>query len=348
MSKSNNWRILAVLVLAALVALPALAELERELAGDEATGVRMLRRALEVPQDRFALLRHALDPVSEQLSELPSSRRPKGPERLFSELAKRIERGWRQMAVFVGRRRGGTGRAQHDRAVGLALATRKLLVLGDANQAGEDNRNVARMATLLAGLPASVPAATVNRLCGSSMSALHSAEQAIMTGNGDMFVVGGVEHLGHIDPSLTRVIQRRIDAASESTLCVVMPSVALQSSLINHLAETRPPVTVVSFQSSLAASVLNCGPPTGHLPNASQFPVVPSTLSMKPPSVAVKPTRRTAKVSSASGMLTMPEMSQLLSPSDMFLSVASAKASNFVGSGLLVMMRSVPDWELAP
>jgi acetyl-CoA acyltransferase len=54
------------------------------------------------------------------------------------------------------------------------------------------------MISLLSVIPHEVPAQTVNRLCGSSMSALHSAAQAIMTGNGDMFVVGGVEHLGHI------------------------------------------------------------------------------------------------------------------------------------------------------
>jgi acetyl-CoA acyltransferase len=69
---------------------------------------------------------------------------------------------------------------------------------GCVNQTLEQGVNVARMLTLLSVIPHEVPAQTVNRLCGSSMSALHSAAQAIMTGNGDMFVVGGVEHLGHI------------------------------------------------------------------------------------------------------------------------------------------------------
>jgi acetyl-CoA acyltransferase len=69
---------------------------------------------------------------------------------------------------------------------------------GCVMQTLEQGFNVARMATLLSVLPNEVPAQTVNRLCGSSMSALHSAVQAIMSGNGDMFVVGGVEHLGHI------------------------------------------------------------------------------------------------------------------------------------------------------
>ena len=69
---------------------------------------------------------------------------------------------------------------------------------GCVMQTLEQGFNVARMATLLSVIPNEVPAQTVNRLCGSSMSALHSAVQAIMSGNGDMFVVGGVEHLGHV------------------------------------------------------------------------------------------------------------------------------------------------------
>ncbi|HEY0493475.1 MAG TPA: thiolase family protein [Candidatus Dormibacteraeota bacterium] len=66
---------------------------------------------------------------------------------------------------------------------------------GDANQAGEDNRNVARMAVLLAGLPVEIPAATVNRLCGSGMQAIISATREIETGNGELFLAGGVESM---------------------------------------------------------------------------------------------------------------------------------------------------------
>ena len=66
---------------------------------------------------------------------------------------------------------------------------------GDANQAGEDNRNVARMAVLLAGLPVDVPGATVNRLCGSGLQAVISAAREIETGNGDVFLAGGVESM---------------------------------------------------------------------------------------------------------------------------------------------------------
>jgi len=69
------------------------------------------------------------------------------------------------------------------------------VILGCANQAGEDNRNVARMAALLAGLPVSVPGQTVNRLCGSGLQAVASAAQAIRAGEGDLLVAGGVESM---------------------------------------------------------------------------------------------------------------------------------------------------------
>jgi acetyl-CoA acyltransferase len=69
------------------------------------------------------------------------------------------------------------------------------VILGCANQAGEDNRNVARMAALLAGLPVSVPGETVNRLCASGMSATANAARAVMVGDGDYFIAGGVESM---------------------------------------------------------------------------------------------------------------------------------------------------------
>ncbi len=69
------------------------------------------------------------------------------------------------------------------------------VIFGCANQAGEDNRNVARMALLLAGLPYTVPGETVNRLCASSMSAAIHANRAIKAGDGELFITGGVEHM---------------------------------------------------------------------------------------------------------------------------------------------------------
>ena len=69
------------------------------------------------------------------------------------------------------------------------------VLAGAANQAGEDNRNVARMALLLAGLPDSVPGMTLNRLCASGLSAVITAARAIRAGEGDIFLAGGVESM---------------------------------------------------------------------------------------------------------------------------------------------------------
>ena len=69
------------------------------------------------------------------------------------------------------------------------------VILGCHNQAGEDNRNVARMALLLAGIPWSVPGETINRLCASGMSAIINAARAIKAGDGDVFIAGGMEHM---------------------------------------------------------------------------------------------------------------------------------------------------------
>ncbi|OLC04020.1 MAG: beta-ketoadipyl CoA thiolase [Gemmatimonadetes bacterium 13_1_40CM_4_69_8] len=78
---------------------------------------------------------------------------------------------------------------------GIDPATIDDVILGCTNQAGEDNRNVARMALLLAGLPVEVPGQTVNRLCGSGLQAAASAAQAVKAGEGDVFVAGGVENM---------------------------------------------------------------------------------------------------------------------------------------------------------
>ena len=69
------------------------------------------------------------------------------------------------------------------------------VIMGCANQAGEDNRNVARMALLLAGLPSSIPGGTVNRLCGSGLDAVGTAARAIKTGEADLMIAGGVESM---------------------------------------------------------------------------------------------------------------------------------------------------------
>ena len=106
----------------------------------------------------------------------------------------------------IGRHGGALSRVRPDDlaacAVGALLSRTGIdpasvddVILGCANQAGEDNRNVARMAALLAGLPVEVPGQTVNRLCGSGMQAVASAAHAIRAGDGGRFIAGGVESM---------------------------------------------------------------------------------------------------------------------------------------------------------
>jgi acetyl-CoA acyltransferase len=86
-------------------------------------------------------------------------------------------------------------RALMERNAGVDWAAVDDVVYGCANQAGEDNRNVARMALLLAGLPQDVPGTTVNRLCGSSMDAITIAARSIKTGETSLMLAGGVESM---------------------------------------------------------------------------------------------------------------------------------------------------------
>ncbi len=95
------------------------------------------------------------------------------------------------------------------------------VILGCANQAGEDNRNVARMAALLAGLPIEVAGQTVNRLCGSGLQAVASAAQAIKAGEGDAFVAGGVESMTRAPYVMLKAAapwSREVPAMADSTL----------------------------------------------------------------------------------------------------------------------------------
>lgn len=88
------------------------------------------------------------------------------------------------------------------------------VMLGAANQSGEDNRNVGRMAVLLAGFPVEVPGATFNRLCGSSLQAINSAAQAIAWGDGDVMIAGGVESMTRA-PFVQLKSERAFDRAPE-------------------------------------------------------------------------------------------------------------------------------------
>ncbi|HLO12202.1 MAG TPA: acetyl-CoA C-acyltransferase [Pseudoneobacillus sp.] len=82
-----------------------------------------------------------------------------------------------------------------DRNPGIPSQDIEEVIFGNANQAGEDNRNVARMSALLAGIPIEVAATTINRLCGSGLDAINYAARAIMAGEGDIFIAGGTESM---------------------------------------------------------------------------------------------------------------------------------------------------------
>jgi 3-oxoadipyl-CoA thiolase len=108
---------------------------------------------------------------------------------------------------------------------------------GCANQAGEDNRNVARMASLLAGLPPSVAGVTFNRLCASSLTALNAAARAIKAGEGEVYVVGGVESMSRAPwavPKSDRPFPRGDLIAYDTTIGWRFPNPALQAKYGNE------------------------------------------------------------------------------------------------------------------
>jgi 3-oxoadipyl-CoA thiolase len=118
-------------------------------------------------------------------------------------------------------------------------ATIEDVYFGDANQAGEDNRNVARMAVLLAGLPVEIPAATMNRLCGSGMQAVVSAAREIETGNGVCFLAGGVESMTRA-PYILEKPQREFARGSQT-----LHDSTLGWRMVNpRLAEKYPPISL--------------------------------------------------------------------------------------------------------
>jgi 3-oxoadipyl-CoA thiolase len=115
------------------------------------------------------------------------------------------------------------------------------VILGCANQAGEDNRNVARMAALLAGLPVSVPGQTVNRLCGSGLQAVNSAAHAIRCGEGDVFVAGGVESMSRAPWVLLKpeaAYPRGVPEAADTVLGWRFPNPAFPADYTVSMGET--------------------------------------------------------------------------------------------------------------
>lgn len=112
----------------------------------------------------------------------------------------------------MGRSKGGSFRNVRAEALSAAVMSALLernsavktsmledIIWGCVNQTKEQGFNIGRNAAVLAGIPHTVPAQSVNRLCGSSMSAIHTAATGIMAGQGDVYMVGGVEHMGHLD-----------------------------------------------------------------------------------------------------------------------------------------------------
>lgn len=107
-----------------------------------------------------------------------------------------------------------------ERNSGVDWSTLDDVVFGCANQAGEDNRNVARMATLLAGMPTDVPGTTINRLCGSGLDALGTASRAIRAGDADFVIAGGVESMSRapfVMPKATNAFSRA-NAVHDTTI----------------------------------------------------------------------------------------------------------------------------------
>jgi 3-oxoadipyl-CoA thiolase len=123
-------------------------------------------------------------------------------------------------------------RALLDRT-GLDPAAVDDVILGCSNQAGEDNRNVARMALLLAGLPVGVPGQTINRLCGSGLQAVNAAAQAVWSGQGDVFIAGGVESMSRAPLVMLKpeaAYPRGVPPTADSTLGWRFPHPDLEAS----------------------------------------------------------------------------------------------------------------------
>ena len=171
------------------------------------------------------------------------------------------------------------------------------VMLGCANQAGEDNRNVARMSSLLAGLPAEVPACTVNRLCGSGLNTVGVCANAIRTGEGDLMIAGGVESMsrspfviGKADSAFGRTqtmydttmgwrfINKKLDAAFGTD---VMPQTA-ENLAIEHSISREDQDKFALWSQEKAAAAIQDGRMAGEItpvevPRRKQDPLVVDT-----------------------------------------------------------------------
>ncbi|MEO8095668.1 MAG: acetyl-CoA C-acyltransferase, partial [Pseudolysinimonas sp.] len=161
-----------------------------------------------------------------------------------------------------------TMRALVDRHPALDLARIDEVILGDANQAGEDNRNVARMAVLLAGLPDSVTGTTINRLCGSGLDAAMQASRMIETGDAMLTIAGGVESMSRA-PWVLQKPERAYPAGNETLVSttlgwrlanpkhpaeIVVPMVETAEQLADEFGISRDAQDEFAVRSHLAAA----------------------------------------------------------------------------------------------
>ncbi len=154
--------------------------------------------------------------------------------------------------------------------------------LGCANQAGEDNRNIARMALLLAGLPPHVAGVTLNRLCASGLNAVNQAARAILAGEGDIFVAGGVESMTRAPYSLpknpTGFGPSGNVTAWDTTLGWRYPNPAMEALFpLEAMGETAENIVEMSHRGEIAGGEITRAEPRIALPcRASSAPAMPS------------------------------------------------------------------------
>jgi acetyl-CoA acetyltransferase len=138
------------------------------------------------------------------------------------------------------------------------------VILGNTNQAGEDSRNIARHAALLAGLPVTVPGQTINRLCASGLAAVIDAARAVTCGEGDLFVAGGVESMSRAPFVMAKAEAAYSRDSLPNMAMTPCPRPAITSLLISASAVTKRtclplvPKPVTKRHARPVSSLTNC------------------------------------------------------------------------------------------
>ena len=206
------------------------------------------------------------------------------------------------------------------------------VILGCANQAGEDNRDVARMALLLAGLPVEVGGLTVNRLCGSGLQAINSAAHAIAVGDGDVFIGGGVESMtrapyvmakpaGGLGPRPARAARTRRSAGASST--------RRSPSCTTRTRWARPPRTSPSAGRSTASARTRSPSPRSRRRSRRSRPAGSTTRSSRSRSRRRRATRSSSRATSIPAPTRPPRRWRRLRPA--FREGGSVTAGNSSG-----------------